>query len=110
MTIVLSDRAADAIADAPTPVQKAFHKQLRFLAEDLSVLSYVVVDDAPCGRGFHERAAPCQVESFFGAFPTANRRPTGGAAGSPLSFLFRKGFCFPPPTRPASIRTLQWSG
>jgi mRNA interferase RelE/StbE len=35
MRIVLSDRAADAIADAPPPVQKAFHKQLRFLASDL---------------------------------------------------------------------------
>ena len=36
MTIVLSDRAADAIADAPAPVQKAFFKQLRFLAGDLN--------------------------------------------------------------------------
>jgi mRNA interferase RelE/StbE len=35
MTIVLSNRAADAIADAPQAVQKAFHKQLRFLAHNL---------------------------------------------------------------------------
>jgi len=36
MTIVLSDRAAEAIVDAPAPVRKAFYKQLRFLARDLS--------------------------------------------------------------------------
>ena len=36
MKIVLSDRAADAIADAPASVQKAFYKQLRFLASDLN--------------------------------------------------------------------------
>jgi mRNA-degrading endonuclease RelE of RelBE toxin-antitoxin system len=36
MTIVLSDRAANSIADAPAPVRKAFYKQLRFLAGDLT--------------------------------------------------------------------------
>jgi plasmid maintenance system killer protein len=36
MTIVLSDCAADAIADAPPAVQKAFYKQLRFLAGNLN--------------------------------------------------------------------------
>ena len=36
MTIVLSDRAADAIADAPPAVQKAFYKQLTFLAGNLN--------------------------------------------------------------------------
>jgi mRNA-degrading endonuclease RelE of RelBE toxin-antitoxin system len=36
MTIVLSDRAADAIADASGEVQKAFYKQLRFLAANLN--------------------------------------------------------------------------
>src|SRR5260370_36701733 len=37
---------------------------------------------------------------------SGRRRPTGGAAGSPLPFLLGKVFCFSPPTRPASIRTL----
>jgi mRNA interferase RelE/StbE len=32
--IVLSNRAADAVADAPAQIQKAFYKQLRFLARD----------------------------------------------------------------------------
>ena len=36
MTIVLSDRAANAVVDAPGAVQRAFHKQLRFLASGLS--------------------------------------------------------------------------
>ena len=36
MTIVLSNRAADAIADAPAAVQKAFYKQLGFLAAHLN--------------------------------------------------------------------------
>jgi hypothetical protein len=36
MTIVLSNRAANAIADAPAQVQRAFHKQLRFLTGDLT--------------------------------------------------------------------------
>jgi plasmid maintenance system killer protein len=36
MTIVLSNRAADAIVDAPGPVQRAFYKQLGFLAGNLS--------------------------------------------------------------------------
>ena len=36
MTIVLSDRAADAIADAPPAVRRAFYKQLRFLAGNLN--------------------------------------------------------------------------
>jgi plasmid maintenance system killer protein len=36
MTIVLSNRAAAAIADAPPAVQKAFYKQLRFLADNLN--------------------------------------------------------------------------
>jgi hypothetical protein len=36
MRIVLSDRAANAIADAPAVVQKAIYKQLRFLADNLS--------------------------------------------------------------------------
>ena len=51
MKIVLSDRAADAIADASEPVQKAFHKQLRFLASNLNHPSlrakkYDVTNDA----------------------------------------------------------------
>ena len=36
MTIILSDRAAGAVADAPAPVQNAFYKQLRFLAHNLN--------------------------------------------------------------------------
>jgi len=36
MTIVLSDRAANAIADAPAAVRKAVYKQLRFLAGNLN--------------------------------------------------------------------------
>ena len=36
MTIVLSNRAADAIADAPAAVQKAFYKQLGCLAANLN--------------------------------------------------------------------------
>jgi plasmid maintenance system killer protein len=32
--IVLSNRAADAVADAPAQIQKAFYKQLRYLAHD----------------------------------------------------------------------------
>jgi len=36
MTIVLSNRAANAVADAPVPVRTAFYKQLRFLASDLN--------------------------------------------------------------------------
>jgi mRNA interferase RelE/StbE len=35
MRVVLSDRAAVAIADAPPPVRKAFYKQLAFLERDL---------------------------------------------------------------------------
>jgi mRNA interferase RelE/StbE len=35
MKIVLSDRAAVAIADAPRPIRKAFHKQIAFLERDL---------------------------------------------------------------------------
>ena len=35
MKVVLSDRAAVAIADAPRPVRKAFYKQLAFLERDL---------------------------------------------------------------------------
>jgi hypothetical protein len=35
MTVVLSDRALTAIADAPVAVRKAFHKQLRFLEQNL---------------------------------------------------------------------------
>ena len=35
MKAVLSDRALIAIADAPSPVRKAFHKQLAFLVRDL---------------------------------------------------------------------------
>jgi plasmid maintenance system killer protein len=35
MVILLSNRAADNIADAPSAVQKAFYKQLRFLASNL---------------------------------------------------------------------------
>jgi plasmid maintenance system killer protein len=36
MTVVLSDRAANAIADAPASVRKAAYKQLRFLAGNLN--------------------------------------------------------------------------
>jgi hypothetical protein len=35
MEIVLSDRAIDALKDAPRNVQQAFQKQLRFLAANL---------------------------------------------------------------------------
>jgi mRNA-degrading endonuclease RelE of RelBE toxin-antitoxin system len=35
MRVVLSDRALIAIADAPLPVRKAFHKQLAFLQLDM---------------------------------------------------------------------------
>src|SRR5712692_7799049 len=45
------------------------------------------------GRGFHERAAPCQVESFFGAFPIADQREALQALPC-LSFL-GKVFVFP---------------
>jgi len=36
MTIVLSNRAANEIADAPTAVRKAAYKQLRLLAGNLN--------------------------------------------------------------------------
>ena len=36
MTVVLSNRAADAIGDAPPAGQRAFYKQLRFLAGNLN--------------------------------------------------------------------------
>jgi plasmid maintenance system killer protein len=36
MTVILSDRAANAISDAPVPVRKAAYKQLRFLAGNLN--------------------------------------------------------------------------
>jgi plasmid maintenance system killer protein len=36
MTIVISDRATKAIAHAPAVVRKAFYKQLRLLATNLS--------------------------------------------------------------------------
>ena len=36
MTVVLSDRAANAIADAPAPVRKTAYKQLRVLAGNLN--------------------------------------------------------------------------
>jgi mRNA-degrading endonuclease RelE of RelBE toxin-antitoxin system len=35
MKIVLSDRAVDSLKDAPVAVQRAFSKQLRFLADNL---------------------------------------------------------------------------
>jgi mRNA-degrading endonuclease RelE of RelBE toxin-antitoxin system len=35
MKIVLSDRAVEALKDAPTAVQRAFGKQLQFLADNL---------------------------------------------------------------------------
>ena len=35
MTVVLSDRAIDALKDAPSSTQRAFEKQLRFLAYNL---------------------------------------------------------------------------
>lgn len=35
MKIVLSDRAIEALGDAPAGVRRAFDKQLRFLAGDL---------------------------------------------------------------------------
>jgi plasmid maintenance system killer protein len=34
MSIVLSDRALAAVADAPVPIRKAFYKQLALLALD----------------------------------------------------------------------------
>ena len=33
--VVLSDRAIDALKDAPSTTQRAFEKQLRFLVQDL---------------------------------------------------------------------------
>jgi hypothetical protein len=35
MTIVLSDRAVEALMDAPEAVRRAFYKQLRFLEGNL---------------------------------------------------------------------------
>lgn len=35
MKVVLTDRAIEALKDAPSSVQRAFDKQLRFLAHDL---------------------------------------------------------------------------
>jgi len=35
MKVVLSERAVEALKDATSPVQRAFDKQLRFLAENL---------------------------------------------------------------------------
>jgi mRNA-degrading endonuclease RelE of RelBE toxin-antitoxin system len=35
MKIVLADSVVEALRDAPLPVQRAFDKQLRFLAADL---------------------------------------------------------------------------
>ena len=35
MKVVLTDRAVEALKDAPTTVQRAFDKQLRFLEADL---------------------------------------------------------------------------
>jgi mRNA-degrading endonuclease RelE of RelBE toxin-antitoxin system len=35
MEIVLSDRAIEALKDAPPPVRRAFEKQLRFLAANI---------------------------------------------------------------------------
>ena len=35
MRLVLSDRAIDALKDAPLNVQRSFQKQLRFLADNL---------------------------------------------------------------------------
>ena len=35
MRVVYSDRTLLAIADAPAPVRKAFHKQVTFLEHDL---------------------------------------------------------------------------
>ncbi len=36
MKVRLSDHAIEALKDAPTDVQRAFEKQLRFLANDLN--------------------------------------------------------------------------
>ena len=35
MKVVLTDRAIEALKDAPSAVQRAFDKQLRFLADNL---------------------------------------------------------------------------
>lgn len=35
MKVLLSDRAIEALKDAPAGVQRAFYKQIRFLAENL---------------------------------------------------------------------------
>ena len=63
------------------------------------------VEPVAGARGFHEKAGPCQ-DLFTRPVRNGRRRPTGGASGFPVPFLFRKGFGFPPPTRPASIRTV----
>jgi len=36
MRVVLSDRAVDALREAPQSVRRAFNKQLRFLAKNLN--------------------------------------------------------------------------
>lgn len=35
MKVLLSDRAIEALKDAPTAVRRAFYKQIRFLSENL---------------------------------------------------------------------------
>ncbi|MDP8981084.1 MAG: hypothetical protein M3O35_10885 [Acidobacteriota bacterium] len=39
MRVVFSDRAIEALKDAPAAVQRAFYKQLRFLQSNLQYLS-----------------------------------------------------------------------
>jgi len=36
MKVVLSDRAVEALKDAPAPVRRAFNKQLQFLLHNLN--------------------------------------------------------------------------
>ena len=36
MKVILSDRAIEALKDAPAPVRRAFNKQLRFLLHNLN--------------------------------------------------------------------------
>ena len=64
------------------------------------------VSTAPSGRGFHERATPCQHFSFstLSAMVVADQREAPQALS--LVFPSKERFCFSPPTRPASIRTL----
>lgn len=52
----------------------------------------------PCGRGFHERASPCQGSAalFLPMTPTTRARPTGGSKILPVTVSFKGRFWFWP--------------